>query len=275
MDNTKKEKIEQIIDDMVKSFANSLEDRHIKEIANPNGAINRKKNNAFIAELNDDFMIYSALCRSFDSSMGSFFEKLGNKIAALSYEVRGDIVSYILPEQETRINEIYNSISSASNEKEKPSISQYNSFVPIKKGRNNLPNHTHKTDHYFVKTATEEYFLLELKAGGDLDSKKAPAEKKELLTEYFLLKNKLIEENTVPNIKIYLATAYNMYGEGNEWKQGSVKSSFSDDELLIGKDYWNFICDDPDGFDVVFSQYKKSAKYIDNALEKIKDAYTK
>ena len=41
------------------------------------------------------------------------------------------------------------------------------------------------------------------------------------------------------------------YGENTEWKQERVKQFFAEDELLIGKDYWNFVCDDPEGFDIV------------------------
>lgn len=43
--------------------------------------------------------------------------------------------------------------------------------------------------------------------------------------------------------------------------------------MLIGKDYWNFVCDDADGFNIVFEQYKKSAEYIKDTLERIKELY--
>ena len=42
---------------------------------------------------------------------------------------------------------------------------------------------------------------------------------------------------------------------------------FDMEELLIGKDYWNFVCDDSKGFDVVFEQYQKSSKYIKDLYE--------
>ncbi len=50
-----------------------------------------------------------------------------------------------------------------------------------------------------------------------MDNKKSKAEKIELLREYFLLKNKL--DGTNETIKILFATAYNKFGEENEWKQ--------------------------------------------------------
>ena len=113
-----------------------------------------------------------------------------------------------------------------------------------------------------------------MKASGDLDNKKARAEKNALLEEYFLLKNELKDDKTA-KIKIFFGTAYNKYGEGNEWKQERVKQFFADDELLIGKDYWNFVCNDENGFNIIFEQYKLSAEKIKNALKEIKEMYFK
>ena len=48
---------------------------------------------------------------------------------------------------------------------------------------------------------------------------------------------------------------------------------FSRDELLIGKDYWNFACNDEHGFDIVFDQYKISSQYIKDALTRIRNKY--
>ena len=107
-----------------------------------------------------------------------------------------------------------------------------------------------------------------------MDNKKSRAEKSALLEEYFLLKNQLKDDKTA-QIKIYFGTAYNKFGEGKPWKQERVKQFFAEDELLIGKDYWNFVCNDENGFDIVFEQYKKSADKIRNALIRIKEMYFK
>ena len=107
-----------------------------------------------------------------------------------------------------------------------------------------------------------------------MDNKKAKTEKLAMLQEYFILKNSL-RDKTNDKIKLFLGTAYNKYGENSEWKQERVKQFFAEDELLIGKDYWNFVCDDPEGFNIVFEQYKKSSEYIKEALERIKVLYFK
>ena len=48
---------------------------------------------------------------------------------------------------------------------------------------------------------------------------------------------------------------------------------FSKDELLIGNDYWNFVCNDENGFDIVFDQYKISSQYIKDTLTRIRNKY--
>mgnify|MGYP003607898232 CR=1 FL=1 len=93
----------------------------------------------------------------------------------------------------------------------------------------------------------------------------------ELLKEYFILKNELV--GTDETVRIFFATAYNKNGEENEWKQERVKQFFAEDELLIGKRYWDFVCDDEDGFNIIYDQYKISCQHILKSLDKIKSLY--
>jgi hypothetical protein len=99
--------------------------------------------------------------------------------------------------------------------------------------------------------------LIELKIGGDLDNKKARSEKEALLEQFAILSNTLPRE---AKIKMFFATAYNRYGEGKPWRQERVRQFFADDELLIGKDFWNFVCKSDDGYDIVLDAYKESFK---------------
>ena len=105
-----------------------------------------------------------------------------------------------------------------------------------------------------------------------MDNKKARAEKSALLEEYFLLKNQL-RDDPEAKVFLYFGTAYNKFGEGKEWKQERVRQFFAEEELLIGTDYWNFVCNSTEGFEIVFGQYQKSAIKIRNALTKIKGMY--
>lgn len=269
MDIKKEKAIQAVVDSSITAFAEGLLSRYSSEVDNPNGVINMKKNNCFIAELGEEFMFYSAFVRSFDSSFGNVLERMGNNIAKLSYDVRGNIKSFILPEQTQRIATI---LDSYLDHTAKPAISHYSGFSSIYPKNTTSFEREHVTDNYFYLPEKNEHYLIELKASGDLDNKKARAEKSALLDEYFLLKNQL-KDQPESKIKIFFGTAYNKFGEGNPWKQERVLQFFADDELLIGKDYWNFVCNDPNGFDVIFTQYKESADKIKESLSKIKELY--
>lgn len=271
MDEQKRKTIQIVVDTAIEAFAEGLTSRYFNEVDNPTGVINMKKNNCFIAELGEEFMFYSAFVRSFDSSFGNVLEKMGNNIAKLSYEVKGNIDSFLLPDQTQRIASILDSYVDHTT---LPKTEHYSTFSTIFPKNITSYKRFHVTDNYFYSPEKNEHYLIELKASGDLDNKKARAEKSALLEEYFLLKNQLKDDRTA-QIKIYFGTAYNKFGEGNEWKQERVKQFFSNEELLIGKDYWNFVCNDDLGFDVIFDQYKKSAEKIKTALTEIKGMYFK
>lgn len=265
----KKQAIQAIVNSYISGFAEGLKSRYRDEVNDTCGVINMKRNNCFIAELGEEFMFYSAFVRSFDSSFGNVLEAMGNEIAGLSYEVRGTIDSFILPDQIQRIASVTDKYLS---HEATPAVSHYADFSVIYPKDTTSYKKTHATDNYFYSRSKNEHYLIELKASGDLDNKKARAEKQALLEEYFLLKNEL-RNDTSASVKIYFGTAYNKFGEGSEWKQERVRQFFAPDELLIGQEYWNFVCDNEDGFEVIFEQYKCSAKNIRNALLEIKEMY--
>jgi len=268
MEQEKKKAINEIVDVSIKNFVAGLESRYEAEAIDPDGVINSKKHNCFIAELGEEFMFYSAFVRSFDSSFGKVLENMGNSIARLSYDVKGSIESFLLPEQKQHISNLMSSYEQHI----KPEIQHYqqhNFIIP-----NNVDSFrmAHATDNYFYNPEKKEHYIIELKAGGDLDNKKSRAEKIAMLEEYYLLNN-LLSRNSGEKIYIYFATAYNKFGEGKPWKQERVRQFFAEEELLIGQDYWNFVCNDPQGFNIVFEQYRESAKYIKESLVRIKAMY--
>lgn len=269
MDKLKEIEIRKIVDSTIRQFAKEKEDQFIKEVDLDDGVINSKKNNFFMAELGEEFIFYSAFVRSFDSSFGKKLEKMGNLIASLSYEVRGTVESFILPQETQHIDDMIKNYD----DKIKPQLTDYLRFNCMMPRNTDSFEVSHKTDHYFYKEETNEHFLIELKAGGDLDNKKAKAEKRELLHEYFILKNSLMNSEDDHKIRLFFGTAYNKFGEESEWKQANVLRYFSKDELLIGKDYWNFVCDSERGYEVIVDQYKKSSDHIKSSLTRIKEMY--
>lgn len=98
----KKEAIRSLVHTAVESYAEGFQARHEGEVENPEGTLNMKIHNVFIAALGPEIQYYTALVRSLDSSLGNMLEKLAINIATLSFEVKRDVKGPFKAEQ-TRI----------------------------------------------------------------------------------------------------------------------------------------------------------------------------
>ena len=126
------------------------------------------------------------------------------------------------------------------------------SLLEIGKSHKDINFHTKPVDLAFFDG--QNWNLMELKAGGDLDSSNAPSNVEKLLTIYTGL--------NVHNAKIFFATLYNKDGEGNTWK-GAVKKHMAYPEMfLIGKDFWNKILPESVPFDRFTVIYKAALNKI-------------
>jgi len=266
----KKEAIQSIVRTAVESYATGFRARHEGEVDNPNGVINMKIHNVFIAALGKDIQYYSALVRSLDSSLGNMLEGMAINIAKLFYEVNKSVEGELYPEQTSKIAEFLEAYKNSKNPL-KPSIEHFKEIRSIKPNPNSkIKSKVHVSDYYLIDKETNTHHLIELKIGGDLDNKKARSEKEAIFEQFAILANSLGKDAT---IKAHFATAYNRFGEDNEWKQGRVLQFFSKDELLIGRDFWNFVCKSEKGYELVLETYKENAHLITNALEEIKKTY--
>ena len=254
--------IRQIVRSAVEAYANGFETRHVGEVNNPNGTINMKIHNVFIAALGEELQYYTALVRSLDSSLGNMLEKMAINIAKLFYKVEKSVEGNLYPEQTAKIAEFLEAYKNNKNEL-KPSLSHYEKIKNIKTN-SELITKTHVSDYYLYDEETNTHHLIELKIGGDLDNKKARSEKEAIFEQYAILSNSLGKD---ANIQCHFATAYNRFGEDKEWKQTRVLQFFAKEELLIGRDFWNLVCCSDKGYEIVIDEYKKSAYLINDALE--------
>ena len=102
MTSTLEISIRQIIRASVQqSFADGFALRHVGEKDDPDGVINMKIHNIFIAALGREIQYYSALARSLDSSLGNMLEKMAINIAMLQYEVSQHVEGVLYKEQLT------------------------------------------------------------------------------------------------------------------------------------------------------------------------------
>lgn len=262
--------IRAVVRSYVEAYATGFSDRHLSEVDDPDGTINMKINNVFIAALGADIQYYSALARSLDSSLGNMLEKMAIQIATLHFDVSQHVEGIIYQEQTDYIAELLEAYKNTKGVNHRlPKVDDYNGIM-LKKSPSSFHSKRHESDYYLKDPQTGMHYLIELKIGGDLDNKKARSEKEALLEQYCILANSLGSEE---NIKICFATAYNRYGEGKPWKQGRVLQFFAEEELLISSNFWNLVCKSEKGYDIVIDEYKKNAHLIIEALAKIKNAY--
>ncbi|MDP2731358.1 MAG: TdeIII family type II restriction endonuclease [Dehalococcoidales bacterium] len=262
----KLEAIKVIVASSVQAFANGFKGRHEGEVDDPEGTINMKIHNVFIEALGKEIQYYSALARSLDSSLGNMLEGMAINIAGLFYEVRHNVEGPLTPAQTSRIAEILEGYKRRTS---KAHITDYQTLRDM-----NTPDKPtivrHDSDYYLIDKETNHHYLIELKIGGDLDNKKARSEKEAILEQYAILSNTLPKN---VNISIHFATAYNRFGENKPWRQERVRQFFSDDELLIGRDFWNFVCKSEKGYETVLSAYRDNAHLITSALDEIRTLY--
>jgi hypothetical protein len=263
---TNREVIRLLVQTAIENYAQGFQTRHEIEYADPDGTINMKIHNVFIAALGREIQYYNALSRSLDSSLGNMLEKLAMSIAQLSFEVRKSVEGPLTIEQTQQIAEL---LEKYKRHEKRPTVIDYQ-FLRDKPKAGNLLSKRHDSDYYLIQKETGTHCLIELKIGGDLDNKKARSEKEAILEQFAILSNVLAEDT---HIQIYFATAYNRFGEGKTWQQERVKQFFAPEELLIGRDFWNFICQSDEGYDTVLQAYRENAYLIRDALESIRKVY--
>lgn len=260
--------IDQIIATEIKDFSDKFLKDYCDGKARKKSNILNKKNNIFIAALGDEITVYSALMRSLDSSLGNRLEKIAKLIAQENYFVKNEVKGYI---SEGSISAIASLLESYKNHEKKPQDKDIELVYRESDQSKILKKHV--SDYYLtLKSDPSKKYLIELKIGGDLDNKKAKSEKEALLEQYVILRNSE-EIKPTDNIKIFFCTAYNKDGEDVKWAQERVRQFFCDNEIKIGKDFWNFFCNSPDGYEAVKSSYLKHAHFLKDALKEIVEHY--
>ena len=96
-------------------------------------------------------------------------ENIGNQIAKFSYKTDRIIHSYILTEQTQHIS---NLLDKYEDHTCKPEKSHYENFFVVQPRDTTSFKTQHVCDNWFYDANTKTHYLVELKAGGDLDNKK-------------------------------------------------------------------------------------------------------
>ena len=242
----------------------------------------RKVNNFLLSQMDENITASMVFVSSFESKSGFAIEPCAKRIARLKFgeenvpaivnprnlehniptPVNGQI---IVTDVDTHNGNLRGKISAfrANNVASGRGKNRLESGVTQKSIKENLlPLATEfKTKAIYTKPVDLAFFdgenwnVLELKAGGDLDSSNAPSNVEKLLTIYV--------DMGIENCKAYFGTLYNKDGEGNTWK-GAVKKHMAFPEMfLIGKTFWTKILPDGISFEDFEQIYKEALEEID------------
>lgn len=242
----------------------------------------RKVNNFLLSQMDENITASMVFVSSFESKSGFAIEMCAKRIARLKFGAE-NVPTIVNPRNlphnfdETRISgqivvtdvdthngNLRGEISTfrANNEARGAGRSRVESGVT----QNSIKEYLlplaerYRTTEIYSKPVDLAFFdgnewnIMELKAGGDLDSSNAPSNVEKLLTIYV--------DMGIENCKAYFATLYNKDGEGNTWK-GAVKKHLAYPEMfLIGKNLWTKILPNNISFEEFEVIYREALEEI-------------
>ena len=270
------EKIKQIVyEEFSKLMVNIESDFEVNYI--------KKRYNFLLSQLDENITASMVFVSSFESKSGFAIETCAKRIARLTYgegnvptivNPRGlkivipsaaDNGQYVVTDTQIHDGNLRGDIAAfrANNEASGKGKTRTESGVTQSSIKDKLLplSLKYKSKTCYAKPVDLAFFdgkdwnIMELKAGGDLDSSNAPSNVEKLLTIYVAM--------GIPNCKAYFATLYNKDGEGNTWT-GAVKKHLAYPEMfLIGKQFWNKILPEGINYERFTELYKLALEEID------------
>lgn len=243
----------------------------------------KKVNNFLLSQMDERITASMVFVSSFESKSGFAIETCAKRIARLKFgeenvpaivnprnlkhnidpnTITGQVV---VTDVDTHNGDLRGEIAAfrANNEAKGKGKSRQESGVTHESMRTALRplSDKYKSTRIFTKPVDLAFYdgtnwnVMELKAGGDLDSSNAPSNVEKLLTIYV--------DMGIDNCKAYFATLYNKDGEGNTWT-GAVKKHLNYPSMfLIGAAFWNRILPDGITFNDFAEIYKEALEEID------------
>ncbi len=244
---------------------------------------NKKVNNFSLNQMDEKITANMVFVSSFESKSGFALEACAKRIASLKFGEE-NVPTIVNPRNikhninpDTIVGQVVVTDVDTYNGDLRGEIAAFRANNEAKgKGKNRCEsNVTHETMNKYLLPLSSKYKtnsictkpvdlafydgtdwnIMEIKAGGDLDSSNAPSNVEKLLTIYV--------DMGISNCKAYFATLYNKDGEGNKWK-GSVKKHLNYPSMfLIGSSFWNTILPTNITFKDFTEIYKEALEEID------------
>lgn len=250
----------EVIHGIIKKHLQILEEKMVKDFKKN---YKNKAYNWILEEFNQNYVKNMVFVSSFESKYGNMFEDIATDISKVTFSaenvpnfVQGygvtddEFEEYIKKQKKEEYKQVI--VTKFDNKKNAGKISNFmtanrgsgrgkNKILPTMRQSklneiidNNWEVSKIKSQpvDLIIKDFNNNYNLIEIKAGGNLDSSNTPGNIEKMLKFYYSL--------NISNTKLYFATLYNYKGENNPWT-GGVTSYLYEDMLLISKDFWNFI----------------------------------
>ena len=242
----------------------------------------RKVNNFLLSQMDEQITASMVFVSSFESKSGFAIETCAKRVARLKFgeenvpaivnprglehnipaPASGQIV---VTDVDTHNGDLRGEIAAfrANNEAHGKGKDRVDSGVTQSSIREKLfpLSDKYKSTSIFTKPVDLAFFdgehwnIMELKAGGDLDSSNAPSNVEKLLTIYV--------DMGIEDCNTYFATLYNKDGEGNTWT-GAVKKHLNYPSMfLIGAAFWNKILPAGLTFEDFSEIYRSALEEID------------
>ena len=253
-----RDKIFQIVEDEFSSLVTRIQSDFVTNFK-------AKQNNFLLKELDTMMSAHMVFVSSFESKSGNSIQKVAKEVAKLRYgaenvpqivnphnlehnvqnpnEHEQIIVSNVdmgNSQLQGRITEFMTRCEGDSKRKVCCSVN-HETILELLEQPLPITNEIHTKPVDLAFWDGDELNIMEIKAGGNLDSSNAPSNAKKLLTIY------------TRKTKPYFATIYHKDGEGRNWS-GSIKKYLQYPHMfLVGSAFWNKIL--PEGVD--FNEFTK------------------
>ena len=244
------------IDNLIKSLSGDF-----------NKNYNKKERNWILGDFDETMISNLVFVSSFESKSGNMMENVATEIARIKFgEENVPLVisgRNVTPEEFEKFKKEYTSkdkkaqviisksnlgdckkIASSFREDSRAEARSSSNLIQEGLGKilNELPEGIEKfnvkpVDLIFIEEG--KINLVEIKAGGDLDSSNASGNIDKMFTWISMLGKEC---------NLYFATLYNKDGEGNLWK-GGIRKYIGEEMVLIGKDFWERILPEDINFD--------------------------
>ncbi len=215
---------------------------------------NKKRRNFIISQFDNETTAEMVFVSSFESKSGNTIERCAKRFARIRYgaenvpdviNTTGHPIQISNDEHKTQIIVSHVNMSnpqlggrittfrkSNTSEGRTPSTLNHTKMQElIQLGQEYIDGELH------IKPVDLAFFdgnvwnIMEIKAGGDLDSSNAPSNIDKLLTQFTGM--------NMPNCRAYFATLYHKDGEGHVWSGCAKKYLSYPDNFLVGSQFWN------------------------------------